>query len=187
MRKRIIASREKQAKKTRPQKRIFTPDAHFTIGKYTLEMRPLKAPFEYRSFTTGNTFVVCYPATLEPTAKEVQDFARKAISALVKKTAPSILHTRTQHWANKLNLQYTDFAVRSMKSRWGSCNSKGRICLNSTLILLPDELIDLVIVHELCHLAEFNHSKHFHELVDQALGGKEKQYREALKRHDIEI
>lgn len=187
MRKRIIASREKQAKKPRPQKRIFTPDSHYIIGGFTLEMRPIKESAIYQYFTCGKTFVVCYPAYLDPTSKDVQDFARQAISVLVKNVAPAILRARIEYWAYRLGLQYTEVVIRSMKTRWGSCSSKGRICLNSTLILLPNELIDLVIVHELCHLMEFNHSKHFHELVDQALGGKESQYREALKRHDIEI
>jgi predicted metal-dependent hydrolase len=59
--------------------------------------------------------------------------------------------------------------IRKMKTRWGSCRRSGKITLNKTLIKLPLPIIDYVIIHELCHLKEFNHGKGFYQLMSQAL------------------
>lgn len=56
-------------------------------------------------------------------------------------------------------------AIRKQKSRWGSCSQKGNLNFNVRIVFLPDHLRDYVIVHELCHLGEFNHSKVFWDLV----------------------
>ncbi len=60
---------------------------------------------------------------------------------------------------------FSGLSVKALKRRWGSCSAKGEICLASDLIALPDELIDLVILHELCHLRHMDHSRPFHDLL----------------------
>ena len=65
-------------------------------------------------------------------------------------------------------------SVRCQRSRWGSCNSKGDISLNCLLLLAPDDVIDSVVIHELCHLKEMNHSKRFYALVYRYCPGYDK-------------
>ena len=66
-------------------------------------------------------------------------------------------------------LNYKRVAIRDQKSRWGSCSSRGNLNFNYRLILLTDQMCDYVIVHELCHLLEMNHSDRFWSLVALAV------------------
>jgi len=61
----------------------------------------------------------------------------------------------------------TGLVIRSMKSRWGSCSKKGIITLSTELIKLPDNYIDYVIIHELCHLKQHNHGKEYYRLLTE--------------------
>jgi len=63
----------------------------------------------------------------------------------------------------------TGFHIRRMKARWGSCSSRGELCFNSLLMQKSEVLIDLVIVHELCHLRHFSHNKAFYGLLEKVL------------------
>ena len=65
----------------------------------------------------------------------------------------------------KYNVAPTSFTIRKMKTRWGSCSRKGSISLNLHLVKLPEQCIREVILHELCHLVHFNHSKEFYALM----------------------
>ena len=66
----------------------------------------------------------------------------------------------------KYGVSYTKMSVRKMHTRWGSCSNRGAISLNMELIKLPENCIRQVIVHEMCHLIYFNHSKKFYDLMD---------------------
>lgn len=77
----------------------------------------------------------------------------------------NILSVRLQHYSGRMGLVPSSVCYRSQKTRWGSCSANGKISLNWRLIVAPIEVIDYVIVHELCHLVHYNHSKSFWDLV----------------------
>jgi predicted metal-dependent hydrolase len=83
-----------------------------------------------------------------------------------------------------LGVEYPEFAIREMKARWGSCSGAGRITLNLKLILAPKDLIDYVILHELCHLKEHNHSAAYYALLDRILPDW-RERRAALNRMEV--
>jgi predicted metal-dependent hydrolase len=83
-----------------------------------------------------------------------------------------------------LGVRYPDLLVRAMKSRWGSCGASGRITLNLRLIQAPTDLIDYVVLHELCHLVEHNHSPAFYALLDRVLPDW-RERRQALQRAEL--
>jgi predicted metal-dependent hydrolase len=75
-------------------------------------------------------------------------------------------------------------AIKNMKSRWGSCSSKGNLNFHYRVAFLPEELLDYVIVHELCHLKLFNHSKAFWNLVAEK-SPNYSQLRKQLQHHAV--
>ena len=83
--------------------------------------------------------------------------------------------------AKRHRFAYVKVTVKEQKSRWGSCSSKGNINLNSRLIFLPLPVVRHVLLHELCHLKELNHSKAFHALLNSLDPDAEKNEAE-LKR-----
>ena len=83
--------------------------------------------------------------------------------------AKLLIPERVRYYAAKLGITYGRGAIRAQRSRWGSCSSKGNLNFNCLLMLTPREVIDSVIVHELCHRRELNHSKAFWALVYEAM------------------
>lgn len=83
--------------------------------------------------------------------------------------AKIILTERVKNISEKYNFSPLKISIRRQKTRWGSCSGKGTISLNYKLLMLRQELIDYIIIHELCHLHEMNHSKAFWLLVGKIL------------------
>ena len=76
---------------------------------------------------------------------------------------------RTAYFATLLHVTYGRITIRNQKTRWGSCSSKGNLNFNCLLMLTPDEIIDYIIVHELCHRIHMNHSKEFWAEVERVI------------------
>ena len=81
------------------------------------------------------------------------------------KEAKVYLPERVSYYAPKVGVTYGRITIRTQKSRWGSCSAKGNLNFNCLLMLTPSEVIDSVVVHELCHRKEMNHSEKFYQEV----------------------
>jgi predicted metal-dependent hydrolase len=86
---------------------------------------------------------------------------------VVKRFAKDVLRARVAYHAARLGLQFCSLTVRDQATRWGSCSSRGGISLNWRLVLVAPALQDYVILHELAHLTEMNHSPRFWALLDR--------------------
>jgi predicted metal-dependent hydrolase/predicted GIY-YIG superfamily endonuclease len=99
------------------------------------------------------------------TIESISESEKKALS----KQAKSIMPDKIARYAQEIGVTYGRVSYRFQRGRWGSCSSKGNLNFNCMLILTNDEIIDYVIVHELCHRLEMNHSAVFWKHVEQIL------------------
>lgn len=106
--------------------------------------------------------------------------------AKYKELALEIAHRKMEEFNKVYNFKYNRISIKNQKTRWGSCSKSGNINFNYKIALLSDRLTDYIIVHELCHLGEFNHSKNFWNLVEKTIPDYE-QRREELKKKGYEL
>lgn len=97
--------------------------------------------------------------------------------AELKKIAKQIIPLKVAYYSNIMGLKYGRITISSAKTRFGSCSSKGNLAFSYRLMLYPEAAIDYVVVHELAHLFEMNHSPAFYRIVANVLP----DYKERIK------
>jgi predicted metal-dependent hydrolase len=145
------------------------PNASFSdgqqIGKsHTIIVRP--SP-RLSAKVKGQHILVELPATMTLNQPEVVRVIRDGVIAALRLEAKSYLPKRLAYLANQLGFSYQKVRFSHASGRWGSCSSTGTISLNIALMKLPFELIDYVLIHELAHTVQMNHSQDFWQLVQQ--------------------
>jgi predicted metal-dependent hydrolase len=113
--------------------------------------------------------------------KDAPKFTKGEIADMTKK-AREVITERLSFFAVRMGVKYGKVTVRHQTSRYGSCSSKGNLSFNCVLVLCPDWILDYVVVHELCHLKQMNHSAAFWAEVG-ALMPNYREAREWLKQN----
>ena len=98
-------------------------------------------------------------------ARAEADKISKEEEKKLRKAAKTILPVKTKYYAQKMGLKYGRITITGAKTRFGSCSSKGNISYSFRLMRFPNDAIDYVVVHELAHLVEMNHSQKFWAIV----------------------
>ena len=112
----------------------------------------------------------------EQKAAAVPPLTRAELEALARRALKE-LPPRIDMWAGKIGVSYGRVTIRNQRTRWGSCSAKGNLNFNCLLMLCSEEVIDYVIVHELCHRREMNHSPRFWAEVEKVLPAWREQRR----------
>jgi predicted metal-dependent hydrolase len=99
----------------------------------------------------------------------------------LKEKARVLVKERLEYWNKHYKFKYNRVSIRNQRSRWGSCSSLGNLNFNFRIVTLPIHLVDYIIVHELCHLRQFNHSQKFWNLVGETLPNYEELLLELRK------
>ena len=94
------------------------------------------------------------------TFEQIKELADQSVEYIPK---------RVKYYAEKENFIYNKITIKNLVSRWGSCSTKGNLNFNCLLMLTPDYVIDYIVVHELCHLREMNHSEKFWAEVEKIM------------------
>ena len=98
--------------------------------------------------------------------KELKPFTDEELKELTKK-AKELIPQRVEYYAQKIGVTYNRITIRHQKTRWGSCSSQGNLNFNCLLMLFPLEVLDSVVVHELCHRKHMNHSAAFYNEIEK--------------------
>ncbi len=133
-----------------------------------------------RTRITNDELIIYVPPHAPMSSEKVQELAKAAIKRALKKEAGAVLPERLAFCAQKYGFTYTSVHCKSMRSRWGSCNNSKEITLNIFLMMVPWELVDYVIIHELAHTKHLHHGQDFWDEVEAILPDY-KLRRKALK------
>ena len=137
------------------------------IGKtHTLFLRKFSGE-EIKISNEGNQILMQIPQELAFENPLIQSEIRKTVSKILRKQAKAYLPRRIDFLAEKYGFSFEKLRFSHTGTRWGSCSSSGTISLNIALMNLPHHLIDYVIIHELCHTRQMNHSSKFWQEVEK--------------------
>ena len=134
----------------------------------------------------GEMRIIC-PPNADFNDAGLQEWLHKVIVEELRRNAKIVLPPRLYMLSMKHGLPYEQLKINSSKGRWGSCSAKKHINLSCYLMLLPSHLIDYVLLHELAHTKEMNHSEKFWALLDKLTDGKAKALRKELMQFNINI
>lgn len=104
-----------------------------------------------------------------PSAGEQAHMIHNALLHWYKQHAALKLQQKVKRYAAMMGVEPTGVGIKTFKSRWGSCSSKGKLDFNWRIIMAPNRMVDYVVVHELCHLKHHDHSPKFWKEVERVL------------------
>lgn len=137
----------------------------------------VRAPFDMTDSEVRD-FVSEKKGWIEKNLKKLDDIEQKSRSSIpltqneineLKQKALLCIPQKIEYFANLIGVRPAKITVRNQKTCWGSCSKSGSISINCLIMLMPDDVIDYIIVHELCHLKEMNHSKSFWREVERII------------------
>jgi predicted metal-dependent hydrolase len=174
-----------RSKKKVERKRIdldYSIDSHF----FKLSLESGKQSRFLAHSELGQTKIIC-PPTANFEDEELQAWLRKVIEEALRKNAKFILPSLIDNLSKRHNLPYQSLKINSSQGRWGSCSSSKNINLSFYLLLLPSHLVDYVLLHELAHTKEMNHSDKFWSILNQLTQNKALELRSMLKEYTTDF
>ncbi len=106
-----------------------------------------------------------YQTALDDAGGKLTDEQVETMVSLAK----DVFRERVSHYAPLVGVRFGRITVRCQKTRWGSCSAQGNLSFNAALLMAPPEVLDSVVVHELCHRLEMNHSARFYAEVTRVM------------------
>jgi predicted metal-dependent hydrolase len=160
-----------------PQKLIYTSENLPRTNYHEFIITPVKG--DVLSFKLSQGLCEIFiPEKVDMKSEHSQQWIRKAIAETLRKEAKVILVNRVHELASTNGFQIKEVKIKNMKTRWGSCSTRGNINLNLYLMRLPENLRDYIIYHELVHTLHHNHSNAFWTELDRYVGNAKKLARE---------
>ena len=169
--------------KSKPVYRFF-PDQEFKTFSFRLVMTQNNLQNFYVQLK-NEILSLTYPSDCNFEDSEIQETIRVFVEKALRYEAKRIFPQKVKFFAEQHGFEFLDVKINKSRSRWGSCSGKKGINLSYFCMLLPEHLVDFVILHELCHTVEMNHGERFWALLDIVSKGRAKEFTRELKNTTI--
>ena len=130
---------------------------------------------------TADEVVVTLSSEIDPTSEAGQQMIRTAVIETLRTEAHAVLPPMVERLTAQHGFSYNGITIKNIHSKWGSCSATNHLNFSLYLMLLPNELIEFVVLHELCHTVHKNHSARFHALLNSIVGGNEQSLNRKLR------
>ncbi|KKH95142.1 peptidase [Methanosarcina sp. 1.H.T.1A.1] len=162
------------------EKRYTDGEKYLYLGReYPLKILSVDGIKKSLASFTGSELTVFIPETVPEELRPV--LVKKVVWDFYRDCAESDVERLLKAYSEKLNIAPPTFKVKHQKRRWGSCSADNVLRINFQLLMAPPEQLEYVVVHELCHVKEKNHSSRFWKLVGELMPGYE-VHRKSLKK-----
>jgi predicted metal-dependent hydrolase len=161
-------------------------DEHTVLQTLTFRLQIKRSPPDnfYAVVKNGVLHVSC-PLQTDFHDERTQQSLWKLVEDVLRHEAKRVLPVRLNALAGKYGFRYAAVKINNSHTHWGSCTSRKNINLSLSVMLLPEHLVDYVLLHELCHTVEMNHGDGFRSLMNKVTDGKAAAYGVELQRHRI--
>ena len=158
--KQILASEISTIKQWKTNEKIYYKGEEFTVVRQFQNTTRITLNLEEEQ----KQIIITLPEDINQ--EQVKTYIDKLVKNLLKANTESVIAERLPYWSQITQIDYNEVKVRDAITRYGSCMpSKKNLYFSSRLIMLPQDKIDAIIVHELCHMKHKNHNKEFYDLV----------------------
>lgn len=163
------------------QQYLFTPQTEFKTFSFALKISESTSTSNYYLKLKEGILSISCPPDTEYDSPAVQASIRGLIEKVLRYEAKRLFPQKVEALAHRHGFTFSNVKINQSRTRWGSCSSKKDINLSYHCMLLPEYLVDFVILHELCHTKEMNHGERFWLLLDKVSDGKAKELTKELK------
>ena len=156
-----------------PQLKIIKVDENSNFSTFTFSVsitRHSISQTNIKMTLDKGVLIINVPPHLDIYKENIQQIIREMIVTALRHEAKRVLPQKVLFYAKKFNLTVREVKINNSKHRWGSCTGRKNINLSLFLLMLPEELIEYVILHELAHTIELNHSVRFWEVLYKMYG-----------------
>jgi len=174
-----------QMLRRQPARQLLDETTSLQTATFRLEIVRENRNKTLRPVLNGEVLRIYCPLDIRFEDEKVQSLLKEILTNVFRREAKRALPDRLGHLAGQFGFNYTDVRINNSKTRWGSCSGGKKINLSLSLMQLPWHLIDYVLLHELCHTVEMNHSDRFWTLMDRVTDNQAKKLRKELKQYHI--
>ncbi|MDR3226748.1 MAG: M48 family metallopeptidase [Prevotellaceae bacterium] len=176
---------QKQISEVKPT--FFDENTQFSTRSYKLKLLRHNEKHVRRVITNDGFLIIYFPQDADINSPKLQNIFHRCILDALYVEAKQYLPQRLEFLANKYNFKYNQVRIKNNLTNLGSCSYQNNINLNLHIMRLSDELIDYVILHELCHTVEKNHGAGFWKLLDSVTNNNARKLSQQAKKINTKV